>query len=236
MKAVSIFAAAVLAAITSPAAAQNSNAIELGEVVVTANRQNARFAQQDRPFVGLKRQADSALTNIAFSSDSRDEATRKREIHTMILAALDRASAAGMEIVTGNFELSPVTKANYQELPLYNAGRVDTSKADVMIKTRLGGSANAAEERMKAFVKALPRSGRGAIDRTGGLSLTIINPDQYRETIIKLVAEDARRNAATFGPDYGVQINGMDGQVNWSQVSGSEVFLYLPYRYTIVPK
>jgi hypothetical protein len=220
----------------SPAFTQETSTPSLGEVVVTANRLNARYAQQDRPVVGLRRQADSAVMSISISSESRDLADRKREIHAMVVAALDRASGTGIEMVTGNFELTPVTKANYQELPFNSAGRVDTSQINFMIKVKLAGSTSAAEQRLDAFVKSVPRTGRGAIDKSGGLTLTIINPDQYREAIVKLIAEHTRHYAGIFGADYAVQLNGIDGQVLWSQVSGTDVFLYMPYRYTIVPK
>jgi hypothetical protein len=231
-----LFAAACLAATTAPLCAQTAKAPDLGEVAVTGNRLNARYAQENRPVIGLRRQADSVVLQIAISSDSRDEATRKREIHAMLVSALDRASAAGIELVTGSFELTAVTKANYQELPLSWAGRPDTSKADLMVKVKLDGSIDAAQKRIDAFVKSIAKSERGAVDKAGGLTLTIINPDQYRDTIVKLVAEHTRTYAAMFGADYAVQINGIDGQVNWSQVSGTEVFLFIPYRYTIVPK
>jgi hypothetical protein len=228
--------ATLIAMLCTPATAQQANAPELGEVVVTSNRLNARYAQENRPVIGLRRQADSAVLQVAISSDARDEATRKREIHAMLVSAIDRAAAAGIELVTGGFELSPVTKANYQELPFVGAGRVDTSQVFLMIKAKLAGSAVAAQQKLDTFVKGVPRSGRGAIDKTGVLTLTIVNPDQYRETIVKLVAENARHQASIFGPDYAVQVSGVDGQVFWSQVSGTDVFLYVPYRYTIVPK
>lgn len=228
--------ASIVAAVAIPALAQEANAPALGEVVVTANRLNARYAQQDRPVVGLRRQADSAVMQVSISSDSRDADDRKREIHAMLASALDRAAGAGVELVTGGFELVPVTKANYQELPLLGAGRVDTSQASFMVKTRLAGSIIAAEQKLDAFVKSIPKSGRGAIDKTGGLTLTIVNPDQYRGAIVKLVADDAKRNAAIFGSDYAVNVSGVDGQVFWSQVSNADVFLYIPYRYTIVAK
>ena len=130
--------AAALAAIAVPSNAQNAKGPALGEVIVTGNRLNAGYAQENRPVIGLRRQADSAVRTISFSSDSRDEATRKAEIHTMLAAAMDKAAAAGVELVIGNFELTPVTKANYQELPLNWAGRVDTRKVDVMVKVKLG--------------------------------------------------------------------------------------------------
>jgi hypothetical protein len=228
--------AATLAALSVPANAQTTKGPALGEVIVTGNRLNAGYAQENRPVIGLRRQADSAVQTISFSSDSREEATRKKEIHTMLAAAMDKAAAAGVELVIGNFELTPVTNANYQELPLNWAGRVDTSKVDVMVKVKLAGSTVSAEKRIDAFVKGLGRNGRGAIDQAGGLTLTIINPDQYRDDIVRLVAEDARTRAEIFGTDYAVQVSGIDGQIFWSQVSGTDVFLYIPYRYTVVPK
>ena len=205
MKDSPLLLAAALVAIAIPSNAQTTKGPALGEVIVTGNRLNAGYAQENRPVIGLRRQADSAVLTISFSSDSRDEATRKKEIHTMLAAAMDKAAAAGVELVIGNFELTPVTKANYQELPLNWAGRVDTSKVDVMVKVKLAGSTVSAEQRIDAYVKSLSRNGRGAIDKSFGLTLTIINPDQYRDDIVKLVAEDARTRAAIFGPDYAVQ-------------------------------
>jgi len=236
MKPACFLAAAILGATAIPAFAQDSNAPGLGEVVVTGSRTSARFAQQDRPVVGLRRQADSVVLQLSIASDSRDEAVRKQEIHTILLAALDRAAAAGIELVTGNFELVPVTRANYQDLPLVPAGRIDTSQVYLMLKVKLAGSTVAAQQRLDAFIKTIPRTGRGTVDKAGVLTLTIINPDQYRDAIVTLVAENARHYAAMFGPDYAVQVTGVDGQVAWSQVSGTDVFLYVPYRYTILPK
>jgi hypothetical protein len=236
MKAAFFLAAAILGAGAAPAFAQDANAPGLGEVVVTGSRTSARYAQQERPVVGLRRQADSAVLQLVIASDSRDAMTRTHEIRTMLLAALDRAAATGVELVTGNFELVPLTRANYQDLPLVLGGRVDTSQAIIMAKVKLAGSINAAELRLDAFIKSVPRTGRGTVDRIGLPTLTIVDPDQYRDAIVTLVAENARHYAAMFGPDYAVQVSGIDGQVAWSQVSGTDVFLYVPYHYTIVPK
>jgi hypothetical protein len=235
MKSVLVVAASLFIAAT-PALAQQVTAPDLGEILVTSNRQNVRYAQQERPVVGLRRQADSAVMQMSISSESRDAAVRKREIHSMLASALDRAAAAQIELVTGPYELTPVTKATYQELPQYNGGRADTSQVSLMIKTKLAGSAVAAQQRLEAFVKSLPRSDRGAVDHGSGITLTIINPDQYREAIIKAVAEHARRHASFFGDNYAVRVDGIDGQVLWSQVTSTDVFLYIPYRFAVVPK
>ena len=74
MKPAFVLAAAMLGAASVPALAQDANAPGLGEVVVTGSRTSARYAQQDRPVVGLRRQADAAVLQLEVSSDSRDEA------------------------------------------------------------------------------------------------------------------------------------------------------------------
>ena len=228
--------AALFVVFASPAIAQQADRGGLGEVLVSANRLNARYAQQERPVVGLQRPADAAVMAVAISSDSRDPDVRQKEIHSVLLAALDRGAAAGIELVSGGFQISPVTRANYAELPLQWGGRADTSKVELLVKVRLAGSAAAAEKRLTDFIKAVPRSDRGVIDKTGNLALTIVDPDQYRDQVIKLVAAEAARSAAMFGPDYRFNISGIDAQLNWSQVSSTDVFLYLPYRYNIYPR
>ena len=69
-----------------------------------------------------------------------------------------------------------------------------------------------------------------------GQALTVINPDQYRDQIMSLVAADAKHSAALFGPTFTFNIAGIDLPVMWSQVSSTEVFLFLPYRYNINPR
>jgi len=236
MKAPSTFAAVIVALCPPAVLAQQAQAPGLGEVMVTANRQNARYAQADRPVIGLRRQADSMVIPVTISSDARDEATRKKEIHTVLLSALDQASAAGLELVSGSVQIEPVTRENYQNLPFEWAGRVDTSKVDLMVKAKLDGSAASSSKKLLGFIGSVRGSGRATIETRGGAILTIVNPDQYREAVIKLVAADAQHAADLFGPSFTFNISGIDGQISWSQVSSAEVFLYIPYRYAIVPK
>jgi hypothetical protein len=236
MRPLLLLAGAVLAFTISPVLAQDANAPALGEVVVTGNRLAAPYADRERPVVGLRRRADSAVMRVTLSSDSRDEADRKREIHTMLAAALQRAPAAGIEVVIGSFSLLPVTQANYQDLPMVSAGRIDTSQVEVMVKVRLTGTATAAGRQLDAFIAAIPRTGRGVMEASGQVTLTIVDPDQYRDQIVRLVAENARKYSEMFGADYAVQVTGIDRQIVWSQVSPTEVFLYVPYSYTVVPR
>jgi hypothetical protein len=212
-----------------PAVAQD----QMGEIMVTAQRSSGEYYSDEQTVIGLRRQADSAVQNVSITSDSRDEAMRKREIHAMLLAAIERAGSAGVQLVTGDFELTPVTKENFKDLLFENGNRPDTSKIDLMVKAKLAGSTGSAQKRIDDFIKAVPPSGRALMDKLGNPSLTIINPDQYRDEIVKLVAENAKRYAGYFGLDYGVEVGGLNEQLAWAQVSGTEVFLYIPYRFSI---
>ena len=236
MKAAMRFAAVMLAFSAGTAFALPLGAQDLGEVMVTANRMGAPYAQQDRPFVGLRRTADAAVMPLVITSDTREGETRKQEIHTVLLAALDQAAASGFEIVSGAFQIEPVTRTNYASLPLVPAGRVDTSQVRVLVKTRLAGTAAETNARLLRFIGSLRGAGRATAEYGGPSALTVVNPDQYRDAIVSLVAENARHNAELFGPDFTFSITGIDGHVAWSQISSTEVFLYIPYRYTIVPK
>ncbi|MDB5722627.1 MAG: TonB-dependent receptor, partial [Alphaproteobacteria bacterium] len=93
----------------------------------------------------------------------------------------------------------------------------------------------AALDRIEAFIKSVPTVGRAEMRRKGDLTLSIVSPDQYRGQIVDLVAADARAMAARVGPDYAVEAKGLDRPVDWSRASLTEVFLYVPYSYSVVP-
>lgn len=229
--------ALTLASLTAPAVlAQQATAPAVGEVMVTASRGSIPYAGQDRPVAGLRRTADSAVMSLVIVSDTREAATRTQEIYTVLLAAMDKAAGSGFELVYGGTPIFPVTRANYQDLPLLGAGRVDTSQLQLLVKAKLSGSAAATQAKLKAFIDSLKGSGRATVSTGGGISLTVIDPDQYRSQIVALVAADAKATTALFGPEFTFSVTGIDGQVVWAQVSSSEVFLYIPYRYAIVPK
>jgi hypothetical protein len=227
--------AALLLAVTAGGAlAQDSSNIR-GEVRVSAVRGSGDgYFKESVPVIGLRRLADGAIQDILVTSDSRDANVRRQEIHAMLEAAIRRADAAGVELVTGSFELTPVTLANYRELPLRMGRRSDTS--EVVVKTKLAGPADSALRRIDGFIKAVPATGRSLVEKNGAMQLTIVNPDQYRGSVIKLIAEESRRTSNAFGADYGVTVSGLDRHLVWNQASENEVFLYIPYSFTVLPK
>ncbi|MEP7221322.1 MAG: TonB-dependent receptor [Novosphingobium sp.] len=232
MRKFGVVLAAILLSLPTAGQAQN----DLGEIVVTAQRRSGDYYSDEQTVIGLRRDADSAVQAIWITSDSRAESMRKSEIHAMLLAALQRAGAAGVQLVMGDFELVTVTAANYRDLVFLPGNRPDTSKIALFVKAKLAGSTGNAQMRIDDFVKAVPSNGRALMEKQGNLTLTIINPDQYRDEVVKLVAENAKRYASYFGPEYGVEVGGLNEQLAWTQVSNTQVFLYIPYRFSIKPK
>lgn len=234
---------------------------DMGEVVVTAQRISpiASIAAAPPPVIGLKRQADSAARNIEIVSDSREADMRKREVQAMLLDAIDRAKKDGFSLVVGQLQLVEVTRANWQDQfpglggkPVSNDDDEDEDDDDeddaapaafeddgseafarLRIKTKLDGSIGDAQAKITAFVKSVPKTGRSLIKQKGGLALTIVNPDQYRDEIYKRIADGAKHAVSFYGPEYGVDISGLDGDIAWQQVSNTEVFLYIPYSFSV---
>jgi hypothetical protein len=216
------------------------------------------------PVIGLKRQADSAVRNIEIVSDSRDEDMRKREVQAMLFAAIDRAKAQGFSLVTGQFELVEVTRANWQDqfpglaIKADKGGKSDddedveddddddedsapaafeddgsTTTVRLKVKTKLDGSIGNAQQKINKFVKAVPATGRSQMTQKGGMALTIINPEQYRDQIYTRIATGSKHAVTFYGPDYGLTMTGLDQAIAWKQVSNTEVFLYIPYVFMV---
>lgn len=262
---VAIFGLALLA---SPMLAQDG---ESSEIIVTGSRAVQKLPSvmtslpylDKRPIVGLRRPADGAVRHIEIYSDSRESEMRRSEVQAMLLAALDRAKREGLSLVTGELEVTEVTRENWKDLfpglsgaPDPNAdideeddnnydddesGKVKPGFEDngsiatvrLMVKTKLTGSIVEAQRKITGFVKAVPATGRSQIQQIGDLALTIINPEQYRDEIYRRIAAASQHAATFYGTDYAVKVTGLDREIAWAQVSNTEVFLYIPYGFVV---
>lgn len=251
-----------LALLTAPLLAQDDGNAEFIVVTGSKRVSPVGIASlpEPRPVIGLKRQADSALRPVEITSDSLDEDVRRNEVETMLLAALDRAKREGLSLVTGEFEVVEVTRENWKDLFPLLAGKAATSDDEdeddedddsngraksrfeddgstatlrLMAKTRLTGSIADAQRRISTYVKAVPATGRSEMKQKGDLVLTIINPEQYRDEIYRRIATGATHAFSFYGTDYGVAVTGLDRKIAWEQVSNTEVFLYIPYGFTV---
>ena len=259
MRAFAWVAIGSLVAFACPALAQDG----ADEIIVTASKRSAIGGIvpviERPPVIGLRRQADSAVRQIEIVSDSREADMRQREVQAMLLAAIGRAKGAGLSLVIGQFEVTEVTLENWRDHFPALAGKADSdadndddddddddnkakpsfeddgsnATARLKVKTRLDGSIASAQQKIAAFVKAVPPTGRSQITQKGEIALTIIRPDQYRDEIYRRVAEGAKQAVSFYGPDYGVEVTGLDRAIAWAQVSNTEIFLYVPYSFSV---
>jgi len=236
------FLCAALLLSPGPAAAQN---IGEAEIIVTGSRirssdfDSVTVVETRPPAVGLKRLADFAVLAVTIVGDTRDEKKRRDEIFGMVKKAIELAGRrGGIELATGQFVVEPLTLANYRNLEIEeDDDREDVEQVSFLVKTRLsaGMDAEAALERIEAFVKAVPAVGRAEMEKEGDLTLSVVGPDQYRAAILDLVAADARATSVRLGPAYAVRADGLDRPVEWTRASLTEVYLYVPYSYSVVP-
>ena len=224
----------LLLALAAPVMAQG-----LEEIVVTARRREARGYDEDVPVIGLRRVADYAVQMVTVTGDTRDPDKRHKEIFDMIRGAIELAAKRGdIELATGEMIVEPLNIDNYGNLTLTTDKRPDTDKTSFLVKTKLaaGKDAKAALDKIYKFVKDVPTVGRALMETEGELTLSVVRPDQYRGAIIDLIAADAHATAAKMGPDYAIEAKGLERPVEWSRASLTEVFLYVPYSYDVVPK
>lgn len=232
-----IFLSVCLACAVWPAAAMAEDD-GMAEVIVTATRRDSDGFDERVPAVGLKRIADFAVQEVSITGDTRDAGKRIAEVYQMIENAIRLAPKHGVQLAYGQRTVEPLTLQNYKTLALSGAGRPDTSRAVFLIKVPLGGTMSGvvAEKKIAEFIKAVEPVGRAEFGNADDLTLSVVAPDQYRGAVADAIAADARTMAAKLGPDYGVEIEGLNRPVEWTRASLSEVLLYIPYKLVVVPK
>lgn len=205
------------------------------EIIVTGSRRQQDDYDDSVPLIGLRRTADFAVRPVRIVGDTRDADKRREEIFAMVKNAIETAQRQGLELSTGEVILIPLTLANYRDLDLKRDNRPDTEAVFFYVKSALRGTdAKAALDRIERYMKGVATVGRAELLATGDLTLSVVEPDQYRQQIVDLVAADARATAEKLGPDYGVEASGLDKRVQWSRDGLTNVFLYVPYGYRVV--
>lgn len=233
-----LLAAALLSSAAS--AQQEPSAVSVGsqEIVVTGSRTSVDGYSAQTPAVGLKKVADFAIQPVVVTGDTRDAAQRHEEMYQTIRKAIELAGSNGVQLAFGDVVVEPLTLANYRDLTFGTDSRPDTNSVELMVKAPLAGAADAKEAtaRIDRFLKAIKPVGRALVTATDDLSLSVVAPDQYRPEIGRIIAADAATMAAKFGPDYAVEVRGLNRPVDWTRASLTEVFLYIPYELVITPK
>ena len=207
---------------------------EVNEVVVTGSRLS-EFDAGTTPAVVLRKRADNIITTVMVICDTRDPAQRAIELKTTLRALIKGAPAAGVELGLENDDIIGRFDDSNLDTAIGPGGKPDTSAVTLVLKTKVRpeDTEDSAQARILGLVKKTPKTGRTEILVTGGWDLTLINPQQYRSTVIGLIAADANKAAADFGPDYGVSVDGLQQPLSWYQSGPLELALYIPYRLNV---
>ncbi|MDB5431879.1 MAG: hypothetical protein JWP35_2995 [Caulobacter sp.] len=207
---------------------------EVNEVVVTGSRLS-EFDAGTTPSVALRKRADNVITTVTVICDTRDPEQRKSELKTTLRALIKGAPAAGVELgVEGDDLIGRFDETNLDGA-IVGGGKPDTSAVTLVLKTKIRpeDSFDSATGRITGFIKKTPKTGRTEILGASSWDLTLINPQQYRPTVIGLIAADANKAAGEFGPEYGVSVDGLQQPLSWYQSAPLELALYIPYRMNV---
>ena len=194
----------------------------------------------------LRRTADFAIQQVVVESDTVNEADAKKEVLAMVRKAIDLAGSSGVLVASGEVVVEPLTIGNYNDLKVLDGedddndpdDKIDGQFAKFLVKVPLapGIEARTALARIDQFIKKVPQVGRAQMKPFSDLTLSVVNPEQYRGAIIDLVAKDTAATSAKFGPGYGVEVTGLDKPVQWKRASLTEVQLFLPSNSTTRPR
>lgn len=230
-----------------PALAQDEGGGD--EIIVTAfrrldpddedeDRVRAALLSPPAPVQMLRRTADFAVQQVIVKGDTIDEDERNAEILAMTRKAIELASGAGVQLSTGELVVEPLTLDNYRELEVVDEEYGSGAQVIFLVKVPLapGIDAKAALAKIDKFLKAVPAIGRAEIEAYSELTLSVVNPEQYRGAIIDLVARDNSATSDRFGAGYGVEVTGLDRPVQWRRASLTEVQLFLPSASTVRPR
>lgn len=194
----------------------------------------------DLPNVQVSRRADNLVVSVRVACDTRDDSQRRSEI-TQTLANMARQAGLDAFIELGLDSGGHVVDFEAQMIPTLrfytDDGRPDTSAVTLVIKTPIGqgDTLEAASARIRAFVEAAATVGRSELRLQDDWEPTVVNPDQYRPTILAAIAADASTTAGAFGVGYGVEVEGLSRQVTWRQAGPLELMLYIPYDLSVTP-
>jgi len=218
-----------------PMAASAASPDMVGEVVVTAEKRD--YNPNATPHVTFVRRADNLITEVNVVCDTRDPKQRREELKATLLGMI-KGAGPGSQIemgvgdqVIGRFDPSML------DAVIEPDNKVDTSRATVVVKTHIMASDtfDSATGRITAFIEHTPKVGRSEVLREKEWSLTIINPEQYRATILTRIADDARATASAFGAGYGVSVDGLQRPIDWYQSGPLDLALFVSYKLTVVP-
>lgn len=210
----------------------------VGANVISVDRNAIEGDASEVPSVTLQHRADHLVTLLRVVCDTREVDKRKEELKET-LRNMIRAGGQSQTISlsVGDVVLTDLTEKMLDKIIVPDT-RPDSSQAFVVIKTKISAvdTFDDATQRISSFIDKTVKVGRTEIIRTERWDLTLVGPQQYRGTLINLIAQDANKTRAEFGSDYSVTAEGLQQKIAWYQVGALDLALFIPYRLIVHPK
>jgi len=211
------------------------------EIVVTGSRLiRGTDINTAGPGIFYERRGDFLLLEVRIENDSRDIGTRLSELTETVEDIITAAKAENditLSLIDDNNFVRPLSVNSFGE-GIRSGSRPDTSVATLQVKTNIPeevADSFKLAAKLGRFVDGLKEKGRTTITNSDEISVSVVNPYQYRATVMKMVLSEIKDVNQSLGPDYRAIVRGLDKELSWVRSGALNLAFTLPYTYDIVP-
>lgn len=204
------------------------------EVIMLSQFSVSAEKKENTPPVTIRRTGDFLLLQVQMVNDTRDPEKRRDEIYETIRGIIVAASEVqNLEVSTREMVLN---LQNHQVRLEDGSAKQDTSTVELLFRLPLTASDDVAAltSKLRTFSERVKVSGRTEVF-PGEIGISVKNPERFRYEVIAKVAEDVRKLKGLFGDGFDILVKGLDQRLQWRRASISELELYLPYSYEVLP-
>lgn len=211
------------------------------EIVVTGSRIiQGTDINTAGPGIFYERRGDFLLLEVLVENDSREIGTRLSELTETvedIIAAAENEKDIKLSLIDENNFVRPLSVNSFGE-GIRSGNRPDTSIATLQVKTDIPtevADSFKLAAKLGRFVDGLKEKGRTTITNSDDISVSVVNPYQYRETVMDMVLAEIKDVNQSLGPDYRAVVRGLDKELSWVRSGSLNLAFTLPYTYDIIP-
>lgn len=186
------------------------------------------------PPITIRKTADFLLLQVQVVNDTRDADKRREEIYGTIKGIVAAAAKVkSLEISTREMTL---TLQNYQVRLDEHSNKADTSTVELLFRLPLTPTDDVAAltAQLRAFTGQVQVVGRSEVF-PGEIGISVKTPERFRYEVIGHIAEDVGKVRQLFNGSFELLVKGLDQRLQWRRVSISELEIYLPYSYDVLP-
>ncbi|MEN7343154.1 MAG: hypothetical protein AAAFM81_09420 [Pseudomonadota bacterium] len=234
-----VLASTILALLCSAGSTQG-----LDEIVVTGSRISPSSIDFDAvPVVHIERRPDFMVVSAFVESDSRRADLRRSEVNKTLANLAKRAENEALielgllrRFETGDDDIEYVIPFSMDEAVMVNGYRADTSRVNLVVKSPVresDASPDEIYERIEAFLDEVSVNGRAVVSDTGDTNFSLVKIAQYREPLLRKLADETALLRSIFGDEYHVSIGGFDETLRWRTTGPMTLAIYFPYSASI---